>query len=279
MQLLHYPEEPMATLKITVHGLCLFVPYNGAMYVVMPKTGPTVNNGRVPPHGASLMMDHKYYSSGDARTHIDLDGHQLEIYGVATSDVSSKFPCGVVNITDFSNLKVPKENLEQNSLGTVNARVVLTGGSMLQPMYVACWYLPNGEIAGMTHEVVWSIPIVSSSGEVDLLLNDLDSGTGSGTPLVTLKPDPDTDPDTIAIEIHHHKIGIDTPFLGQRMERPPHFAGYYLLLEDVFFALPGYDPTGSCECQNATVVTLDDPLFPRTSTIYTCMAAGAEPGS
>jgi hypothetical protein len=265
----------MATLEITVHGLCLFVPYKTAMYVLMPQTGPTVNYGKVVKHESMLHIDHRYYLSGDPRPKIPIDGYQLDISSPTGSGVDPTLPCGVVDLTEFSTLRVPKDSLDRNLFNTVNSRIVLTDGSMQAPKKVACWQLPQtAQIAGMADTVIWSIPLNTSPAQVVLRLNNLNSGTGSGTTLVELQEDHGK----IEFGIRHHVKGTDTPFGHQPGEAPPHFEGFYFLLESPYNTLPGYDPAGNCGCKDARVATLDSGIVPPTSTIYTCMVAGAQPG-
>lgn len=229
----------MADLEITFQCMCLFVPEplgsdpaRGTVHVLMPKTSCCHGAGAgVPEHVVKLIHPRFAETRG-----VPLAGWMLELGDESGSAEVSLEPGSspgngtnpeIVNLTEFTDLNVPRELLF-HGVGDVIARVVLRGGYLKEIAAEAAWSMGDRTVE-MASRITWRI-----DGVRDEHVKWTGPGTQAGGPVDILELPPVSGGDgVIRFGIHHQPEEVldtpDDPRLDPTMVRD-HFRVFYDLL-------------------------------------------------
>lgn len=231
------------TLNITFNGLCLFVPGDGRMYVLMPKTGPAAGDGSVEQHTATLSYGGAAVEGGTGGT-VAIEGVEIAFGGADGGGVDTSFPSGVVNLSRYTGAGIPSGYLTGDG-APVAARIVLGAGGFGTVGDVACWTFLRRvdgrdveERAEMTNNATWTVPV--DGGPVTVRKRPL--AGGADQEVVRFRTDVPSIDLRIACAVDHDHATV--PKVG---DPPHHFRAFYWLLDDpADTRLPGFTNEGHC---------------------------------
>ena len=134
------------TLNLNFLGLCMFVPdlsSQGNTLVLMPTAGMS---GDIPPHVAMLCVDVASLQPGSSATTgqwamMSLQSAEISFSGSETPTQPTPIPSEIANVGEVAKHRIIPAVLGTDPSAYLNARVVLTGGT-LAPAAVECWRYP-----------------------------------------------------------------------------------------------------------------------------------------
>lgn len=279
------------TLVIDIRGLCLFVPHEGAMHVLLPDERAAhgqqhdhdqheqhVQDGqqgqhRMPPHVArfGFSKDHNVLGTGDLQRHQELfHNARWDLSGIVTGGAVLTLPDAVVDVAQFAGSKgLGRHQLEKRKQLNVKSHLVLSAGHAQCRGKVARFRIRQGNKdceVSMTNMVRWVIPNVPGP-HLNWAFESLDAT--SRQTLAPLQPVERI----IKLDLLHAPDG------AEREECPPpngnHFHGYYALFN-------GHGPKPTCiegsdepaECPDDESMGLLPDFF--APSVFTCMTGRAK---
>jgi hypothetical protein len=160
-----HPEETMALdLEIRFHGLCLFVPADGSMNVLMPAAGVPGRVPGMPEHVAVLCFDPAYLSRGSRRTRlvtlVSLMRHQLVIRGKGPAERLS-LPDTLARVGAVARRPVtPAAFSPDPAAGLLTARIELHSGLCTGTGPTQCFRYPaDTRPRPLTSMIEWTLPV------------------------------------------------------------------------------------------------------------------------
>lgn len=275
-------------LRITVSGLCLFVPdpRDGRMHVLMPATGPHAHGiGRnIEPHVVRLAYDvaHQYPDSTGPEheiVYVPVDNGALELLNLSTrSSLDLALPADVVDLDPIVREKVKRERLGPDTGGRVRARMSVASGGVSGWDKGVRWRLGTEEPQLMAISVDWTIPGVQLER---LELQSVGLNGHATRPLQTLHPIDGA----IHLTLYHSPHHEIRPFRMSpdlvRGAPAEHFAAFYHLFDNPRATpVPRFEDAlaehASWTASYASMAGLQTPQSRLRGVDYTCVAARAE---
>lgn len=274
------------TLVIDIRGLCLFVPHEGAMHVLLPDERAAHGQQQqqeqhehehraMPAHVArfGFSTDHNVPGNGDPeRDEVPFHNARWDLHGIVAGVATLSLPDAVQEVAQFAGLKgLKRHQLKKREQLNVKSHLVLSAGAAECRGKVASFRIRQqgqDKVVRMTNMVRWVIPNVPGT-QLDWQFEDLD-GTPR-TPLAPLRPDKNG---IIKLDLLH--APENEP--DEDVCPPPngnHFHGYYALFS-------GHGPQPTCiegsdqpaECPEDGWMGLL-PKF-RAPSVFTCMTGRTE---
>lgn len=238
------------TLRISVSGLCLFVPQpmgsGGRMHVLMPVVlgdpyGPEDRHVPAVVYDAGTLVRGGPFL--DVPVVASLTDCMLPLGGGDTALPALSPP--IVDLTELTGRSVDPNCLGADTRRKLLARVTLHAGGAVRAAAGACWEMRPGEIRPVAHQVEWEIPNVPGDS-LALVAGSLRGG-GMARDLGTLYPSGGL----LSIGIMNGTPQEMPPEPERRPlpapgERARHFGAFYgLLCETTTDVIPRYAGTPS----------------------------------
>jgi hypothetical protein len=215
----------MPKLQISISGLCMYVPRQGTVSVLMPRTG-----GDIEQHVARLIIERKAGSGASTFDEIPLEGCSVTVApsGGGGADAST-IPQTVLDIHHYSAKPIPVRFLEgKTNEPHLISRLTLAGGRCTESKAGARFELDPGVLQCFCHALLWEIDVAGTGSSVDLQLISLRNGALVGTVSVPVNGNGDAPVRLFHMPSHH------LPTHGAHTgPRPPsgtpisHYAAYY----------------------------------------------------
>lgn len=267
-------------LIIDIRGLCLLVPHEGKMHVLIPETAHHAQH--MEPHIARITIPPEHIGNGQPRDFEPFDGLRWDLSGLGQGPASPTLPSVVVDVRRFVRPEgIPRRQLIRGNQFRISSHLILGSGACICHGKSADWRVGGERFVWMTNKIRWLIPDVDAN-QLDWMFEDI----GTSTPAPN-QPDPlvPNDDGVIYLDLLHAPLdehenptvetcdpGASNHFhmffdvFGQNSSMRPRCESDDVLPEQCF-AAGGLSPAFAMSTATA---------FRRGPSVFTCMLAQAK---